>query len=365
MENEKIFISYSWDSPEHCDRVLGLANKLREEGIDAEIDQYEECPPEGWTRWMNKQIRDSKFVLCVCTEKYYKRVNGEEILGTGLGATWEGGLIYQKLYQQQGHNIKFIPIIVRENDRQYIPEPLRDTTTYCLEPNKDYDKLYARLIDKPLVQKPELGKRKSLEVKKVKTDPRTMFVTGVIDVDLWNKAKWNCTGFAFGVDAPPVLMIGYTNINYGLNIFNEWKKQYDNFDKNDEIRIAIIEGDIPNEDPGYSVHININHEFKLKQLKNMGLMSENPENNLILTIGRFNRMNPPNGISEQLKNFKKEYEKYGYYFISPCKYNELTGEITPFFEYQILKKELIFKNTKELKKDDVDYIVIKDPIMKA
>lgn len=34
-----VFISYSNDSPEHADKVLGFANKLRSEGIDAVLDQ--------------------------------------------------------------------------------------------------------------------------------------------------------------------------------------------------------------------------------------------------------------------------------------------------------------------------------------
>ena len=40
----KVFISY--DSEAHADRVLNPANGLREDGIDAEIDQYEDSPPE-------------------------------------------------------------------------------------------------------------------------------------------------------------------------------------------------------------------------------------------------------------------------------------------------------------------------------
>jgi hypothetical protein len=44
----RIFISYSHDSPEHGDRVLALADRLRAEGIDCHLDQYETSPPEGW-----------------------------------------------------------------------------------------------------------------------------------------------------------------------------------------------------------------------------------------------------------------------------------------------------------------------------
>ena len=41
-----VFISYSHDTEQHVDAVLWLANKLRSDGIDASIDQYEESPPK-------------------------------------------------------------------------------------------------------------------------------------------------------------------------------------------------------------------------------------------------------------------------------------------------------------------------------
>jgi hypothetical protein len=48
---------------------------------------------------MDKQIRDSDFVVMVCTEAYYQRVMGEEQPGKGLGVRWEGNLIYQAIYK--------------------------------------------------------------------------------------------------------------------------------------------------------------------------------------------------------------------------------------------------------------------------
>ena len=57
--HEEIFISYSHDSVEHVKYVLGLSNRLRSEGIDSILDQYETSPPEGWPRWMDKKIRES------------------------------------------------------------------------------------------------------------------------------------------------------------------------------------------------------------------------------------------------------------------------------------------------------------------
>lgn len=85
--NEEVFISYSHDSIEHVQRVLDLSNRLRSEGVDCVLDQYETSPPEGWPRWMDKKIRNSKYVVMICTEPYFRRVMGEEQEGKGLGVS--------------------------------------------------------------------------------------------------------------------------------------------------------------------------------------------------------------------------------------------------------------------------------------
>jgi hypothetical protein len=75
-EHPKVFISYSHDSPEHAQRVLELANQLRADGIDCMIDQYVLVPEEGWTLWMERQIRNSNFILMVYTETYLPASGG-------------------------------------------------------------------------------------------------------------------------------------------------------------------------------------------------------------------------------------------------------------------------------------------------
>jgi hypothetical protein len=56
----KVFISYSHDSIEHTRRVRGLAEQLREHGIDASIDQYTQDPNEGWIKWMREQVKQAE-----------------------------------------------------------------------------------------------------------------------------------------------------------------------------------------------------------------------------------------------------------------------------------------------------------------
>ncbi len=151
----KIFISYSHDSQSHCDRILGLANRLRADRIDAEIDQYESSPPEGWPKWMERQIRQADYVLVVCTERYFKRVMGTELLGKGKGVKWESSLSYQHIYEADTLNRKFIPIVFDPNSLEFIPDILKAFTNYRLE--EDYSKLVQRLLDRPPTPRPPLG----------------------------------------------------------------------------------------------------------------------------------------------------------------------------------------------------------------
>jgi SEFIR domain len=163
-----VFISYTHDSPDHLRAVLSLSNRLRSEGIDCVLDQYESSPPEGWPQWTDREIKKAQFVLIICTEAYHRRMTGEETPGIGLGATWEGTLICTHIYSAGSRNTKFIPIVFDQEHVKYIPTPIQNTTRYCV--STDYEQLYSRLIGKPPADKPPLGKRKALPEREVKTD---------------------------------------------------------------------------------------------------------------------------------------------------------------------------------------------------
>jgi tetratricopeptide (TPR) repeat protein len=155
MPNPTVFISYSHDSPEHADRILELSNRLRADGIDCMIDQYETSPAEGWPKWMDRQIAHSDFVLVVCTETYHRRVMDEEEKGKGLGVKWESTITYQDIYDADSKNTKFIPVLFGEGKTDFIPKPLKGASYYFLM--DQYEGLYRHLTDQPKVKKPILG----------------------------------------------------------------------------------------------------------------------------------------------------------------------------------------------------------------
>ena len=155
-----VFISYSHDSETWLGQVLTLSDRLRADGVDCHIDQYETSPPQGWPRWCDKQVREADFVLVVCTKTYLRRFRGEEESGTGLGGTWEGHIITQELYNTQASNTKFLPIIFAAEDFAFIPAPLQGATRYRLL--EQYEDLYRRLTSQPMITKPPLGMVKAM-----------------------------------------------------------------------------------------------------------------------------------------------------------------------------------------------------------
>lgn len=153
-----VFISYSHDATTRL-RVRELVERLRGEGVNAIFDQmFEDEPPaQGWARWMQDEIESSKYVLVVATETYHRRFLGHEESGKGVGATWEGGIITQKLYDAQGKNLKFIPIFFEKDNVKYIPESLGSTTHYNLSTADGYDRLYFRITGQHGYIAPPLG----------------------------------------------------------------------------------------------------------------------------------------------------------------------------------------------------------------
>jgi tetratricopeptide (TPR) repeat protein len=144
----RVFISYSHDSSEHCDRVLAFVQRLRGDGIDAWIDQFEESTDQGWPLWCARQILDAKYVLLICTESYRNRFLGLEEFGKGRGVKWEAKVIQNILYYKE-INTGFIPVIFHDSDSRFVPETVREVSWYLIpasvDDSPDYGKLRQRL----------------------------------------------------------------------------------------------------------------------------------------------------------------------------------------------------------------------------
>ena len=341
-ESPTVFISYSHDSKEHQDRVLELSNKFRSQGIDCSLDQYEDSPPEGWPKWMDRQVKNSDFVLIVCTQIYYNQVIGSD--EKGMGIKWESTLIYQQLYNAGSNNTKFIPIIFNDGAFENVPEPLQGATLYNVDNPNEYDKLYWRLRGVKS-KKPELGKLRQLPVK----ERKTLFLSGLIEHELWDKAKW-MNGVSYLSDlqgGPPIFTFLFENLDLGKQIFKGLLDKLGSEDKNERIRLSVIEGEVPNQEYGYFVLIGENVEATFKLFENSSL----DEEVRYVAIGqRIHRMMPDRD-SKNLLNFKEDFKKCGSYYIAPAKqiYDPKQGYGCELdLDFKILKRKIEFRQYEDI-----------------
>jgi hypothetical protein len=155
----KVVISYARGPSDPA--VVALSNRLRADGVDCEVDAYDQAPSEGWGRWMTTMMT-TRTVLVVASELYYRRYRLEDAPGEGLGATFESGLLVQRVVEGQGRNSAIIPVLLATSDESYIPEFLRDVTRYDLSRPNGYEKLYRYLTDQAAHPRPALGPIKLL-----------------------------------------------------------------------------------------------------------------------------------------------------------------------------------------------------------
>jgi hypothetical protein len=106
MKPPKVFVSYSRESGDHEAWVLHLASSLRHNGVDSVLDQWDLKPGSDMTLFMESQIRDSDFVVLVCTPTYAEKSN----LPSG-GVGYERNIISAEMLQSRDLRPKFIPVL--------------------------------------------------------------------------------------------------------------------------------------------------------------------------------------------------------------------------------------------------------------
>ena len=159
----KALISYVHENLQHDRLVRDLSDRLRQDGVESEIDQYHDAPLQGWPQWMSQQIFDKeRFILVVASPGYARRWSLAEQSGVGLGAKYEGKLIRQVLYSEEGLNGRVIPVVMVRNDICHVPSELQDTTSYDVSTNINYDLLLRRLTQQPVIAASTVGEPAAL-----------------------------------------------------------------------------------------------------------------------------------------------------------------------------------------------------------
>ncbi|MAS35368.1 MAG: hypothetical protein CL610_15265 [Anaerolineaceae bacterium] len=180
----------------------------------------------------------------------------------------------------------------------------------------------------------------------------SMFLQSLIDIDTWNEAKWRATAYFVHEDPTmvPALGIFFENERSAKQIFIDLIERLGKDDPYNELRIAVIEGEIKGQQ-GYSVHISSNPEQTIKRAQAQG---EELDVEQILVVSRIHRMTPDPG-SPHLSNFKRAFSGQGKYLLIP-----VTGtaqSINPHFDLAIGKTEILFRRVEDIDTNDRDAVI--------
>lgn len=150
------FVSYAHEDPDHDQWVINLAAHLRKNGVDASLDEWDLVPGQDMTLFMESQIRDSDYVILICTPTYAQKSN---VPRGGVG--YEKNIISAEMLQASDLRPKFIPILKKGTFEDALPTYLgskyandfRESSQY----NESFKELLRAVYKQPHPKKPPLG----------------------------------------------------------------------------------------------------------------------------------------------------------------------------------------------------------------
>lgn len=152
----RVFLSYSHEEPEHGQWVMELGKLLRKNGVDAYLDKWDLVPGQDTTYFMESQIRDSDFVILICTPLYAEKSN---IPRGGVG--YEKNIISAEMLQSSDLRPKFVPILRNGTFDNSLPTYLGSKYAIDFRETQDQsialDELLRAVYKQPHPEKPPLG----------------------------------------------------------------------------------------------------------------------------------------------------------------------------------------------------------------
>ncbi|WP_396428628.1 SEFIR domain-containing protein [Limnohabitans sp.] len=162
----KLFVSYSWSSPEHEQWVIDLATELVNSGVDVVLDKWNLREGHDSIPFMEAMVTDPqiKKVILICDHTYAEKANGR---AGGVGT--ETQIISAEVYAKQSQD-KFVAVIAERDDdgNPFLPVYYKSRIYIDLSESERYasnfEKLVRWIFDKPLHVRPEMGRPPSYVV---------------------------------------------------------------------------------------------------------------------------------------------------------------------------------------------------------
>lgn len=156
----RLFVSYSWSTPEREQWVVDLATELVSSGVDVILDKWALREGHDSIAFMEKMVTDPSItkVILVCDQVYANKADGR---AGGVGT--ETQIISAEVYAKQSQD-KFVAVIAERDEagKPFLPTYYKSRIYVDLSESDRYSENFEKLVrwifDKPLYVKPELGK---------------------------------------------------------------------------------------------------------------------------------------------------------------------------------------------------------------
>ncbi|HIF9099592.1 TPA: toll/interleukin-1 receptor domain-containing protein [Photobacterium damselae] len=150
----KVFISYSHDDQSHKKWVLELAQRLRNSGVDAILDQFRLGLGDDLGGFMEKSVAESDRIIMICTDTYVAKAND------GLGGVGYEKMIMTAEYMSNIDSKKVIPLI-RQKGTHNVPTFLKSRLHINFSRDDEFelqfDNLLREIHEAPLFKEPAVG----------------------------------------------------------------------------------------------------------------------------------------------------------------------------------------------------------------
>jgi hypothetical protein len=162
----RLFISYSWSTPEHEQWVIDLATELVSSGVEVVLDKWDLREGHDSVAFMEKMVTDPSIskVILICDQVYSNKADGRS---GGVGT--ETQIISAEVYAKQAQD-KFVAVIAEKDieGKPYLPTYYKSRIYVDLSESDRYSENFEKLLrwvfDKPLYVRPEIGKPPSFIV---------------------------------------------------------------------------------------------------------------------------------------------------------------------------------------------------------
>ena len=247
---DKVFILHFTEEDDIIlqDAILQLASCLRRFNVDITLDLFERDNFHGnWNMWYERELKESKIVLCIITQDFYKGLNNNHVKGNSAYNLMTDG------------KIPFIPIFLESKvDKNHVPLSMRGANIYRIMlkdiPNQkqtdgwseNFRSLYSFLTPQNRMGPPELGEMVAIprcasvmsedekifsQLKTVATPVMSLHSHNTMFTQMASKltADWEPLGRALGVSEANMYAIrrdhAYSVTEQAVKMFQQWLRQ--------------------------------------------------------------------------------------------------------------------------------------------